>query len=128
MARYYGFYSNVARGKRKRADADDTIPCILESELTENDFRRNWARLIQKIYEVDPMVCSKCGNLMYVIAFIEVPDVIRKILKHLGLWNVKRKPRPRAPPSDIFHIYDEQPGPTAEDYLVDPQYPAEAYF
>ena len=30
MARYYGFYSNVARGKRKKTDADDKIPCFLE--------------------------------------------------------------------------------------------------
>jgi len=35
MVRYYGYYSNVSRGKRKKADADDKIPCILESELTD---------------------------------------------------------------------------------------------
>ncbi|MDP7078161.1 MAG: transposase [Desulfobacterales bacterium] len=34
MARYYGYYSNVSRGKREKADADDQIPCILEPELT----------------------------------------------------------------------------------------------
>ena len=28
MARYYGFYSNVARGKRKKNDADDKISCL----------------------------------------------------------------------------------------------------
>jgi hypothetical protein len=33
---------------------------------------------------------------MRVIAFIEDPDVIKKILKHLGLWDVKRKPQPVA--------------------------------
>jgi len=60
MVRYYGYYSNVARGKRKKADADDNIPCILESEMTDKAFRKNWARLIQKIYEVDPLICPKC--------------------------------------------------------------------
>ena len=55
MVRYYGYYSNVARGKRKKADADDKISCILESELTDMAFRKNWAwfirlgGLIQKI-------------------------------------------------------------------------------
>jgi hypothetical protein len=29
--------------------ADDKVPCILEPELTDKAFRRNWARLIQKI-------------------------------------------------------------------------------
>ncbi len=51
--RYYGQNSNAARGKRKKADADVTIPCILEPELTDKAFRRNWARLIQKIHPVE---------------------------------------------------------------------------
>jgi hypothetical protein len=41
MARYYGYHSNVARGKRKKDGADDKIPCILEPELSDKDFRRN---------------------------------------------------------------------------------------
>ena len=42
MVRYYGYYSSVARGKRKKADADDKIPFILESELTGMAFRKTW--------------------------------------------------------------------------------------
>ena len=49
MVRYYGYYSNVARGKRKEAETDDAIPCILEPEVNSKIFRKNWARLIQKI-------------------------------------------------------------------------------
>ncbi len=30
MVRYYGYYSNVSRGKRKEKGTDDVIPCILE--------------------------------------------------------------------------------------------------
>lgn len=66
----------------RQINADDKIPCILEPEMTDKAFRRNWARLIQKIYEVDPLVCPKCSGAMRVIAFIEDPDVIKKILKH----------------------------------------------
>jgi len=99
MARYYGFYSNAARGKRKKTAADDQIPCILEPELTDKAFRKNWARLIQKIYEVDPLTCPKCASEMRVIAFINDEDVIRKILKHLNLWDIKRKPRARPFPT-----------------------------
>jgi hypothetical protein len=66
---------------------------------------------------------------MRVIAFIEDEDVIKKILKHLGLWDIKRKPFPRAnaPPIDVFPAYDQPPAPTADDYLTDPDYPVEAY-
>ena len=35
--------------------------------------------------------------------FIEDPEVIKKILKHLDLWNLKARPPPRAdaPPNNI---------------------------
>jgi hypothetical protein len=55
---------------------------------------------------------------------------IKKILKHLDLWDVKRKTRPtaNAPPIDVFPAYYEQSGPRTDDYIRDPDYPAEAYF
>jgi len=53
MARYYGHYSNVSRGKREKAGTEEKIPFILEPELTGTAFRKNWARLIQKIHPVE---------------------------------------------------------------------------
>ena len=55
--RYFGFYSNVARGKRKKKDEDGLIPSILEPDGSTKEHKRNWARLIQKIYEIDPLCC-----------------------------------------------------------------------
>jgi hypothetical protein len=49
MVRYYGYYSNVVRGKRQQEGIDDAIPCILELQGNEKAFRKSWARLIQKI-------------------------------------------------------------------------------
>jgi hypothetical protein len=49
------------------------------------EYRKNWSRLIQKIYEVDPLTCPKCQGRMKIISFIEDEEVIKKILKHLGL-------------------------------------------
>ena len=83
MVRYYGYYSNVSRGKRKEAGTDDVIHCILEPEENSKAFRKNWARLIQKIYEVDPLVCPKCKGTMRVIGAIDDRQVIRAILEHL---------------------------------------------
>ncbi|CAB5129005.1 hypothetical protein D3OALGA1CA_3107 [Olavius algarvensis associated proteobacterium Delta 3] len=45
----------MARGRRKKAGTDDKIPCVLTPELTSPDSRRNGARWIQKIYDVDPL-------------------------------------------------------------------------
>ena len=94
MVRYYGYYSNVCRGKRKKQDQDGMLPSILEPTGSSKEYRRNWARLIQKIREVDPLTCTKCQGKMRIIAFIEDKEVIKKILKHLGLWDVKPRPPP----------------------------------
>ena len=54
---------------------------------------------------------------MRIIAFIEDEQLVKKILKHLGLWDVKRKPPPRAnsPPTESFIIYDEPSSPSTDD-------------
>jgi ferritin-like protein len=68
MVRYYGYYSNVARDKRKIGDQDELIPSILEPDESSKERRKNWSRLIQKIYEVDPLTCPKCSGEMKVIS------------------------------------------------------------
>ena len=129
MVRYYGYYSNVARGKRKKAEEDDLIPSILESEGSSKEYRKNWARLIQKIYEVDPLTCPKCSGIMKVISVIEDKDVIKKILKHLGLWERKARPPPKAVlPEKTFECdidySSSQVHPDSDKWLyADPEYP-----
>jgi hypothetical protein len=55
MVRYYGHYSNVSRGRRKKENRDALIPSILEPDKDSKAYRKNWARVIQKIYEADPL-------------------------------------------------------------------------
>ncbi|QOX81016.1 transposase (plasmid) [Trichlorobacter lovleyi] len=103
MVRYYGYYSNAARGKRRKYGMDDKTPEIAGQEQDtgyRKKCRANWARLIQKIYETDPLSCPHCKGTMRILAFIEEEVVIRKILDHLGLWDVpKRQPKQgRGPP------------------------------
>ena len=45
--------------------------------------RRAWARLRARVYEVDPLVCPRCGARLRVIAVIQNPVQITKILNHL---------------------------------------------
>jgi hypothetical protein len=129
MVRYYGFYSNKLRGLRKKAGIDDEVPALIDSDISRQAFRKNWVRLIQKIYNVDPLLCPKCSGSMKIILFIEDSEIIKKILKHLNLWDVKRKPPARAhgPPTEAIIIYDESSPPSADDYLIDADYPIEAY-
>ncbi len=55
-----------------------------------------WARLIRKVYEADPLECPRCKGAMRVIALIDDPGVIRRILEHWGRW--APEPAARGPP------------------------------
>jgi hypothetical protein len=102
MVRYYGYYSNKSRGMRNK-DNEETnkTPDMVESDISAKAFRKNWARLIQKIYQVNPLLCPKCGNIMKIISFIEDEETIKKILKHLNLW----MPQNHDPPKEeITHF------------------------
>ena len=45
--------------------------------------RRNWARLIQRVYEVDSLICPNWGHKMRVMAVITEPHEVWKILECL---------------------------------------------
>ena len=108
-------------------DSSDRV--VIDSDISPRAFRKNWARLIQKIYNVNPLLCAKCSGSMRIISLIDDAKIIKKILKHLDLWDVKRKPPPCAngPPPEAFIIYDQSSAPSADDYLIDADYPMETY-
>jgi hypothetical protein len=107
MVRYYGYYSNKSRGLPKKAGADNDLPALIESDVSPKEFHKNWARLIQKIYNVDPLLCPKCQGVMKIISFIEDKDVIEKILRHLGLWKSQNHDPPAGKVSHIPEVtYD----------------------
>ncbi len=58
-----------------------------------------WAMLIKMIFEVDPLICPKCGGDMKIITIIDrhQKDVVKKILKHCNLW------KDADPPPEISH-------------------------
>ncbi len=47
--------------------------------------RMSWARLLKRVFDIDIEHCPHCGGTMKIIAAIEQPAVITKILDHLGL-------------------------------------------
>ena len=64
---------------------------------------------------------------MRIISLIDDAEIIKKILKHLDLWDVKRKPPPCAngPTPEAFIIYDQSSAPSVDDYLIDADYQIE---
>jgi hypothetical protein len=96
LTRYFGFYSNKSRGMRAKADADPPRDAEAARSPSASRARRRWAALIKRVWQVDPLLCPRCGGPMKIVSFIEPtqPDVIDKILTHCGL---PEEP-PRAPP------------------------------
>jgi hypothetical protein len=54
--------------------------------------RWRWADLLQRVFAVDVLACPNCGGRMRVIATIDDPWVVRRILTHLGLLSDPRPP------------------------------------
>ena len=63
--------------------------------------RRRWANLIRRVYEVDPLVCPRCGSEMRVIAFITEPRVVRRIVDHLRKRDTPARPPPPRVPQPV---------------------------
>jgi len=68
----------------------------IKEDESPRSLNRSWARLIQKIYEIDPLICPKCRGDMRIVAFIEGYKIVKKILDYLGIYKLERKrPSPR---------------------------------
>ncbi len=55
--------------------------------------RMSWARMLKRVFDIDVERCQ-CGGMLKFVAVIEQPEVIEKILTHLGL---NPQPPPIAP-------------------------------
>lgn len=89
-SRFFGVYSSKYRGK-----VTTTYDCSLpqDRELPARRPSHNWARLMRKIFEIDPLLCPVCGSEMKIIrlrqkatagqeAFTTDPLEIERLLKH----------------------------------------------
>ena len=65
-----------------------------------NAYSITWAQRLKRVFSIDIEKCEKCGGPVRIIASIEDPDVIQKILKHLGL-DQPEDPQNRSPPVDL---------------------------
>ena len=84
MVRYFGWYSSRARGERAKREATTTIaPTNRDDSPHAKARRRSWARLIRRIFEVDPLLCPKCKVEMRPVAVIQDIPVVDRILAHL---------------------------------------------
>ena len=106
---YFGFYSNKSRGIRKKSEQMSKGEVIIvDITPTKKSCSKKWASLIKKIYEVDPLECPVCHHEMRIIALIEEPKLVKKILKHLNLWQPQAHSPPKCEENEIIEemIYE----------------------
>jgi hypothetical protein len=65
-----------------------------EAPAASTRARMSWAQLLKRVFAINLTTCPQCGGPLTLLATIEEPAVIVKILTHLGLPT--RAP-PRAP-------------------------------
>lgn len=80
---------------------DDPTPAVGARRPRIRPRYRSWAELMRRAFEADVLACPRCGGRMVVLATIDAPAVIARILTHLGLSMDSGEPAPgRAPPED----------------------------
>ena len=113
LTRYHGVFapnSNLRarvtpakRGKGNQTKAPDEVQGQTPAECRA---AMTWAQRLRRVFNIDIETCSKCGGTVKVIACIEDPRIIDKILSHLNekALPVKAPPLPksRAPPQVVL--------------------------
>jgi hypothetical protein len=57
LVRYYGYYSNVSRGKRKKEKPEDKTEISEIDPALSKKLKKRWSYFIRKVYETDPLLC-----------------------------------------------------------------------
>ena len=61
--------------------------------------RQAWARMLRKVFEVDPLLCPRCGVELEIVAWITKPSVVDAILRHRREHGLLSPFEARAPPA-----------------------------
>jgi hypothetical protein len=95
-SRHRAVVTPARRGKGNKARESEEPPAERRASMT-------WAQRLKRVFNIDIQTCRICGGTMKVIACIEDPAVIQKILDHLKSKEETREPFPypesRAPPT-----------------------------
>ena len=90
LVRYHGVFAPAARLRPKIVGGESvqlaTAMGHKKPDAGKKRVRRNllWAELMRRVFGIDVLVCPECEGDCRVIACIDDPAVIRKILEHLG--------------------------------------------
>ena len=93
-SRYRGRVTRAKRGRggRRAATGEPEAPTAAERRAS-----MTWAQRLKRVFNIDIETCPACGGAVRIIACIEDPVVIKKILTHLDTKDASAEPS-RLPP------------------------------
>ena len=127
MVRYHGIFAGRSQwrarlpapprveaesecGSRTEPEGDGAAaasPVGIDSESRPRRRPLPWAQLLKRVFFIDALTCPRCRQAMVVLALISDPQVVRKILQHLGLPADVPPVAPAAPPCRDEPLFKE---------------------
>ncbi len=109
LTRFHGVFApnsryrgRVTRARRGRGGRRPSRGDLEEPKAAERRASMSWAQRLKGVFGIDIETCPGCGGAVRIIACIEDPEVIEKILTHLDAKGAapetSRRPPCRAPP------------------------------
>ena len=118
LTRYHGVLApnskhrvNVTPAKRGKGSSSQGLQSTNKADTPADEHREmTWAQRLKRVFNIDITICKRCRGAMRIIASIEDPLVIKKILDHLDTKlpapaSANQLPEPRAPPQASLFDY-----------------------
>jgi hypothetical protein len=111
LTRFFGVFApnsqyRMTITKEKKAQSR-TTPDKGNKTVIEKRHSMTWAKRLKRVFNIDIETCEACQGQVKVIACIEDPEIIKKILEHLKSNEEKadgKLPQVRAPPVSVFAL------------------------
>jgi hypothetical protein len=100
LTRFHGVFSSNSKLREFVVPAKPAPEAEQADQPGNKAYSMTWAQRLKRVFSIEIEKCKKCGGQVKIIACIEDPEVIEKILKHLGLDEASRA-RNRSPPSGL---------------------------
>ena len=110
LTRFAGVFAPHFKHRAMVVPKPKSEPVGMKEDNQPAKSRISWARLLKRVFGIDVETCHLCGGKMKIIAAIEDPPVIKKILEHLGLPTKPPMPWPaRGPPQRADDDFQQFP-------------------
>jgi hypothetical protein len=86
LTRYHGVFAPASPARVQIVPSTRSAASTERGEVSVSDRQRamSWAQRLKRVFAIDIETCQQCGGHLRVIASIEAPVVIERILEHLG--------------------------------------------